>query len=185
MDVSPVLVADLQAPEAVEPGERPFDHPAVASQAVLGLDTTAGDAGARNLFLAVAPLMGYGAVAFDPTPGSCYNGGVKGVFASPVPRPCDTLSIQPCWARPTALSGGRRRPVAVRSWRPRLPCGPVWGSRVLQLCPLPPGTRRRTPQHTPMAATCHFRRDGCLSGGLLSRARQSGRCPCHTTVSYW
>ncbi len=44
MDVSPVLVADLQAPEAVEPGERPFDHPAVASQAVLGLDTTAGDA---------------------------------------------------------------------------------------------------------------------------------------------
>ena len=45
MDVSPVIVADLQAPEAVEPGERPFDHPAVASQAVLGLDTTAGDAG--------------------------------------------------------------------------------------------------------------------------------------------
>jgi hypothetical protein len=45
MDVSPMLVADLQAPEAVEPGERPFDHPAVASQAVLGLDTTAGDAG--------------------------------------------------------------------------------------------------------------------------------------------
>ncbi len=41
MDVSPMLVADLQAPEAVEPGERPFDHPAVASQAVLGLDTTA------------------------------------------------------------------------------------------------------------------------------------------------
>jgi hypothetical protein len=35
MDVSPVLVPDLQASEAVEPGERPFDHPAVASQAVL------------------------------------------------------------------------------------------------------------------------------------------------------
>ena len=45
MDVSPALVADLQAPEAVEPGERPFDHPAVASQAVPGLDTTAADAG--------------------------------------------------------------------------------------------------------------------------------------------
>jgi hypothetical protein len=29
MDVSPVLVADLQASEVVEPGERPFDHPAV------------------------------------------------------------------------------------------------------------------------------------------------------------
>jgi len=38
-------VADLQAPEEVELGERLFDHPAVASQAVLGLDTTAGDAG--------------------------------------------------------------------------------------------------------------------------------------------
>jgi len=25
MDVNPVLVADLQAPEAVEPGERPFN----------------------------------------------------------------------------------------------------------------------------------------------------------------
>jgi hypothetical protein len=45
MAISPVLVADLQAPEAVEPAERLFDHPAVASQAVLGLDTTAGDAG--------------------------------------------------------------------------------------------------------------------------------------------
>ena len=44
MDVSPVLAADLQALEAVEPGERPFDHPPVASQAALGLDTTAGDA---------------------------------------------------------------------------------------------------------------------------------------------
>ena len=45
MDVSPVLAADLQALEAVEPGERPFDHPPVASQAVLGLDTAPGDAG--------------------------------------------------------------------------------------------------------------------------------------------
>jgi hypothetical protein len=45
MDVSAALVADLQAPEAVEPGGRPFDHPTVASQAVLGLDATAGDAG--------------------------------------------------------------------------------------------------------------------------------------------
>jgi hypothetical protein len=36
MDVSPALVADLQAPEAVEPGEHPFVHPPVASQAVLG-----------------------------------------------------------------------------------------------------------------------------------------------------
>ncbi len=44
MDVSPVLVADLQAPDAVEAGERPFEHPPVACQAVVGLDTTVGDA---------------------------------------------------------------------------------------------------------------------------------------------
>lgn len=31
MDVSAVLLVDLQAPEAVEPGEHPFDHPAVAA----------------------------------------------------------------------------------------------------------------------------------------------------------
>src|SRR5690349_12293327 len=43
-DVSSVLVADLQALEAVEPGERPFNHPPVAFQAVLGLGATAGDA---------------------------------------------------------------------------------------------------------------------------------------------
>src|SRR5687768_4204230 len=48
--VSPVLLADLQAPEAVEPGERSFDHPAIASQAVLGLDTIAGDAGDFGAF---------------------------------------------------------------------------------------------------------------------------------------
>jgi hypothetical protein len=44
MVVSPMLVADLQWPEAVEQGERPFDHPPAASRAVLGIDTTAGDA---------------------------------------------------------------------------------------------------------------------------------------------
>lgn len=44
MDVSHVLIADLQAPEAVEPGERPFGLPPVASQPVLGLDASVGDA---------------------------------------------------------------------------------------------------------------------------------------------
>ncbi len=29
MDISPVLVADLQAPKRLSQGERPFDHPAV------------------------------------------------------------------------------------------------------------------------------------------------------------
>jgi hypothetical protein len=38
MNVGAVLVADLQAPEAVEPGEGAFNHPAVAAQSVLGLD---------------------------------------------------------------------------------------------------------------------------------------------------
>jgi hypothetical protein len=34
MNVGAVLVADLQAPEAVEPGEGAFNHPAVAAQSV-------------------------------------------------------------------------------------------------------------------------------------------------------
>ena len=41
-----MLVADLRAPEAVEPGERPFDHPPITSLTLLGFDTTAGDTGA-------------------------------------------------------------------------------------------------------------------------------------------
>ena len=38
MNVGAVLVADLQTPEAVEPGAGAFNHPAVAAQSVLGLD---------------------------------------------------------------------------------------------------------------------------------------------------
>ncbi len=45
MDVGAVLVTDLQASEAVELGEGTFDHPAVSSQPVLGLDAAASDAG--------------------------------------------------------------------------------------------------------------------------------------------
>ena len=45
MDVGAVLVTDLQASEAVEPGEGTFDHPGVSSQPVLGLDAAASDAG--------------------------------------------------------------------------------------------------------------------------------------------
>jgi hypothetical protein len=44
MNVGAVLVADLQAPEAVEPGEGAFNHPAVAAQSVLGLDAATGNA---------------------------------------------------------------------------------------------------------------------------------------------
>jgi hypothetical protein len=40
MDVSPVLVADLQAPGAVEPGERPFDHPPVGLRTVFNSSST-------------------------------------------------------------------------------------------------------------------------------------------------
>src|SRR5712691_8795626 len=65
MDVSPVLVADLQAPEAVEPGERPFDHPAVASQAVLGLDTTAFSPTCAAVLL-VASVAGWAWVVTHP-----------------------------------------------------------------------------------------------------------------------
>ena len=39
------LVADLEAPAAVEPGERALDLPAVAAQALARLDPLAGDAG--------------------------------------------------------------------------------------------------------------------------------------------
>jgi hypothetical protein len=62
MDVSPVLVADLQVPEEGKPGERPCDHPAVVSQALLGLDTTAGDdaglAQGQTEVMAVVTLVG-------------------------------------------------------------------------------------------------------------------------------
>jgi hypothetical protein len=44
MNVGAVLVADLQAPEAVEPGEGAFNHLAVAAQSVLGLDAATGNA---------------------------------------------------------------------------------------------------------------------------------------------
>jgi hypothetical protein len=47
MNVGAVLVADLQAPEAVEPGEGAFNHPAVAAQSVLGLDAATGNARVR------------------------------------------------------------------------------------------------------------------------------------------
>ena len=44
MNVGAVLVADLQAPEAVELGEGAFNHPAVAARSVLGLDAAKGNA---------------------------------------------------------------------------------------------------------------------------------------------
>lgn len=45
MDVSPTLIADLEAPEAVEPGERPLHHPAIPSQPFARFDAAARDAG--------------------------------------------------------------------------------------------------------------------------------------------
>ena len=44
MDVGAALVADGQAAEAVEPGERALDHPAVATERCAGVDALAGDA---------------------------------------------------------------------------------------------------------------------------------------------
>src|ERR1700677_1790490 len=40
--VSPALVAELQAPRRLSQDRVGFDHPSVASKAVLGLDTTVG-----------------------------------------------------------------------------------------------------------------------------------------------
>lgn len=91
MDVSPVLVADLQAPEAVEPGERPFDHPSVASQMVLGLDTTACDVGddaalaqGQTEATVVVPVVGMELVRSDtrgrPPWGFGGSGGSSGAF---------------------------------------------------------------------------------------------------------
>ncbi len=43
MDVSPTFVADLEPPEAVEPGECPLDHPAIPPQPFTRLDATPRD----------------------------------------------------------------------------------------------------------------------------------------------
>src|SRR5215216_2881262 len=53
MDISPPFVADREAPEAIEPGERALDDPAVATQAVAGVD-----AFTRNADLDVATAQG-------------------------------------------------------------------------------------------------------------------------------
>ena len=55
MDVSPALVADREAPEAGEPGERALDHPAVAPEAVRALDAAAGDARRDRAGAALGP----------------------------------------------------------------------------------------------------------------------------------
>ena len=44
MDISPSFVADGQAAIAVEPGQRALDDPAVAAEALAGIDALAGDA---------------------------------------------------------------------------------------------------------------------------------------------
>ena len=43
VDVLPTLVADREPAEVAEPGQRAFDHPAVAAQARAGVDALAGD----------------------------------------------------------------------------------------------------------------------------------------------
>src|SRR5262245_10880415 len=43
MDVRPALIADGQPPEAVEPGQRALDDPAVPTEALAGVDALAGD----------------------------------------------------------------------------------------------------------------------------------------------
>ena len=43
MDVAAALIADRQATEAAQPGVRAFNHPAVATESLRGLDARAGD----------------------------------------------------------------------------------------------------------------------------------------------
>ncbi len=43
MDIGAALVADSEAAEAIEPGERPFDHPAMPTEPLARLDATPGD----------------------------------------------------------------------------------------------------------------------------------------------
>ena len=45
MEIGPSLVADGQPPEAGEPGEGTFHHPAMLPQPLAGVDALAGDAG--------------------------------------------------------------------------------------------------------------------------------------------
>ncbi len=44
MDVGSPFIANFQAPEAAQPGQRAFHHPAIVAQALAGLDAFAGDA---------------------------------------------------------------------------------------------------------------------------------------------
>ncbi len=44
MNIRAPFIAHLEAAEAIEPGERPLDHPAIAPQPLTRLDAAAGDA---------------------------------------------------------------------------------------------------------------------------------------------
>jgi hypothetical protein len=44
MDVGAALIADLEPSKAVEPGQRPLDHPPIASQPLTRLDAAPSDA---------------------------------------------------------------------------------------------------------------------------------------------
>ena len=68
MDVGAAVVADEQSFELVQPGEGPFDHPAVAAKAGAVLGVAAGDLGfdAALAELAAAARIVVGAVAGDP-----------------------------------------------------------------------------------------------------------------------
>ena len=57
MDVRPPLITHLQPPEAVQPRQRALHHPAIAAQALAGLDPLAGDA-RRDASTATRPPIG-------------------------------------------------------------------------------------------------------------------------------
>ena len=88
MDVGAPLVADREAAEAVEPGQRALDHPAVPAQPLAGVDAPSGDAGRDGagaaLPAAAAVIVGLvgvelvGALARPASPVAHAGHGVQG-----------------------------------------------------------------------------------------------------------
>ena len=118
------LVAHQEAPVAVQPGKAAFDHPAVASKPLAGLDAAAGDPRGD------APAAESGAVATGRVPQ------VRVQFTGPSPRPAAAStrrdSTVPSFTLAAVLrvASGVPCPSTTRwSWVPGLPrsvgLGPV------------------------------------------------------------
>lgn len=58
MDIGPLLVADAQPAESMQPGDGALDDPAVSAQPVLGFDAPAGNPGADTPSAQISPAKG-------------------------------------------------------------------------------------------------------------------------------